>query len=88
MYYEQWEIIKFIDYTKAFIGVPCHETRLIANLYWKRSANVQYEFGLTRDIGIRKGVCQGCVLSPILFNLYSEFLMNEASNEVDGGKNQ
>ena len=92
--------IAFIDYTKAFdkvnhkklidimkfIGVPFHETRLIANLYWKQCAKVRYEGGLTREIEIRKGVRQGCVLSPILFNLYSEFLINEALNEVDGVK--
>ena len=65
--------IAFIDYTKAFekvnhkklidimkfIGVPFHETRLIANLYWKQSAKVRYESGLTRHIEIRKGVQQG-----------------------------
>ena len=75
--------IAFIDYTKAFdkvnhkklidimkfIGVPFHETRLIANLYWKQSVKVRYESGLTRHIEIRKGVQQGCVLSPIFFTL-------------------
>ena len=71
-----------------FIGVPFHETRLIAKLYWKQSAKVRYEGSLTRDMEIRKGVRQGCVLSPILLNLYSEFLITEALNEVDGGKNQ
>ena len=39
---------------------------------------------LTRDIEIGNGVRQGCVLSPILFNLWSEFIMNEALSEVDG----
>ena len=89
--------IAFIDYTKAvdrvnhkkiidimkFVGVPFHETRLIANLYWKQNAKVRYEGGLTRDIEIRKGVRQGCLLSSILFYLYSESLTNEALNEAD-----
>ena len=62
--------IAFIDYTKAFdkvnhkklidimkfIGAPFQETRLIANSYWKQSARVWYEGGLTREIEIRKGV--------------------------------
>ena len=83
--------IAFIDYTKAFdkvnhkrlidimkfIGVPFHKARLIVNLYWKQSGKVRYEGGMTRDIEIRKGVRQGCVLSPILFNLCREFLKNE-----------
>ena len=62
----------FIDYKKAFdrvnhnklieimntIGIPFHETRLTANLYWKQGAKVRYRSDLTRDIEIGKGARQ------------------------------
>ena len=81
----------FIDYTKAFdrvqhhkllkimedIQIPFHERRLIRNLYYNQKAHVRYDNGTTEDFDIRKGVRQGCILSPILFNLYSERIINE-----------
>ena len=82
----------FIDYTKAFdcvdhhklwkilkeIRIPDHLTCLLRNLYSGQEATVRMEHGTTDWFQIRKGVCQGCILSPCLFNLYSEYLMGNA----------
>jgi len=82
----------FIDYTKAFdcvdhhklwkilkeIRLPDHLTCLLRNLYSGQEATVRMEHGTTDWFQIRKGVCQGCILSPCLFNLYSEYLMGNA----------
>ena len=84
--------ICFIDYAKAFdcvdhnklwkilkeMGIPEDLNCLLRNLYAGQEATVRTEHG-TRDwfqIGI--GVCQGCILSPCLFNLYSEYIMRNA----------
>ena len=79
----------FIDYTKAFdfvdhnqlwtilkeMGIPDHLTRLLRNLYAGQEAAVRTGYGTTDWFQIGKGVRQGCILSPCLFNLYAELIM-------------
>ena len=85
----------FTDYAKAFdcvdhrklwkilrdMGIPDHLTGLLRNLYAGQEATVRTGHG-TRDwFQIGKGVCQGCILSPCLFNLYAEYIMRNAGLE-------
>ena len=76
----------FIDYAKAFdcvghnklwkilqeMGIPDHLTCLLRNLYAGQEATVRTGHGTTDWFQIGKGVYQGCILSPYLFNLYAE----------------
>ena len=85
----------FIDYTRAFdcvdpkklwkivkeMGIPDHLTCLLRNLYAGQEATVRTGHGTTDWFQIRKGVCQSCVLSPCLFNLYAEYIMRNAGLE-------
>jgi hypothetical protein len=87
----------FIDWQKAFdrvnwtrlmqilkgTGIDLRERRLISNLYMEQSVKVRLDQGETRSVKIGRGVRQGCCLSPILFNLYIEYLTKEAL-EVSG----
>jgi len=59
-------------------GIGWCERRLISNLYMAKSVKVRMNRGVTRSVKIGRGVRQGCCLSPILFNLYSECLTKEA----------
>ena len=82
----------FIDYTKAFdcvdhnklckilkeMGIPDHLTCLLRNLYAGQEATVRTGHGTTDGFQIRKRVCQGCILSPCVFNLYEECIMRNA----------
>ena len=82
----------FIDYTKAFdsvnhsklweileeMGIPDHLTCLLRNLYAGQEATVRTGHGRADWFQIGKGVCQGCILSPFLFNLYVEYIMGNA----------
>ena len=82
----------FIDYAKAFdcvdhntlrkilkdIGIPDHLTCLLRNLYAGQEATVTTGHGTTDWFQIGKGVCQGCILSPCLFNVYAEYIMRNA----------
>ena len=82
----------FVGYQKAFdrvrhdkllevmekAGIPELERRLIINLYWKQQAAVRWDNEISRYVNIKSGVRQGCIISPILFNLYSEFMIAEA----------
>ena len=83
----------FTDYSKAFdcvdhnklwtillrMGVPYHLVALMKNLYTNQEAAVRTDFGLTDWFSIGKGVRQGCILSPYLFNMYCEFIMRRAN---------
>ena len=63
------------------MGIPDHLTSLLRNLYTGQEATVTTGHG-TRDwFQIRKGVCQGCILSPCLFNLYAEYIRRNAGLE-------
>ena len=90
----------FIDYAKAFdcvdhnklwkilkeMGTPDHLTHLLRNLYAGQEATVRTGHGTTDWFQIRKGVCQGCKLSPFLFNLHAEYIMrNSGMNEAQAG---
>ena len=82
----------FIDYAKAFdyvdhnklwkilkeMRIPDHLTCLLRNLYAGQEATVRTGHGTTEWFQIRKGVHQGSILSPCLFNFYTEFIMRNA----------
>src|SRR5437867_1898198 len=59
-------------------GIPELERRLIINLYWRQHAAVRWDGEVGREVVVESRVRQGCVISPILFNLYSEFMIKEA----------
>ena len=60
------------------IGIPDQLTCFLKNLYAGQEATVRTEHVTTDRFQIRKGVCQGCILSPCLFNLYAEYIMRNA----------
>ena len=82
----------FIGYAKAFdcadhnrlwkilkeMEIPDHLTCLLRNLYAGQEATVRTGHGKTDWFQIEKGVCQGCILSPCLFNLHAEYIMRNA----------
>ena len=57
------------------MGIPDHLTCLLRNLYAGQEATVRTGHGTTDWFQIGKGVCQGCILSPCLFNLYAEYIV-------------
>ena len=67
-HYKLWKILKEM-------GVPEHLTRLLRNLYAGQEATVRTGRGTTDWFKIGKGVHQVCILSPCLFNLYAEYIM-------------
>ena len=90
----------FLDYAKAFdcvdhnklwkilreMGIPDHLTFLLRNLYAGQEATVKSGHGTTDWFQIGKGVHQGCILSPCLFNFYAEYIMRKAGlQEVQAG---
>ena len=90
----------FIDYAKAFdcvdhkkvwkilkeMGIPEHLTCLLRNLYAGQEATVRTGHGTTDWFQIRKGICQGCILSACLFNLYGEYVTrNTGLDETQAG---
>ena len=92
--------ICFIDYAKAFdcvdhnklwkilqeMGIPNHLTCLLRNLYAGQEATVRTGHGTTDWSQTGKGVRQGCILSPCLFNLYAEYIMkNNGLEEAQAG---
>ena len=60
------------------MGIPDHLTCLLRNLY---EATVRTGYGTTDGFLIGKGVCQGCILSPCVFNFYAEYIMRNAGLE-------
>jgi len=68
------------------MGIPDHLTCLLRNLYAGQEAIVRTQHGTTDWFQIGKGVCQGCILSPCLFNLYAEYIMrNTGLDEAQAG---
>ena len=63
------------------MGIPEHLTSLLRNLYAGQEATVRTGHGTTECFQIGKGVHQGCILSPCLFNLYAEYIMINAGLE-------
>jgi len=63
------------------MGIPDHLSRLLRNLYAGQEATVRTGHGTTDWFQIGKGVCQGYILSPCLFNLYAEYIMRNAGLE-------
>ena len=60
------------------MGTPDHLTCLLRNLFADQDATVRTGHGTTDWFQIGKGVCQGCILSPCLFNFYAEYIMRNA----------
>ena len=69
-----WKILKDM-------GILDHLTCLLRNLYAGHEATVTTGHGTTDWFHIGKGVCQGCILSPCLFNFYAEYIMRNAGLE-------
>ena len=68
------------------MGIPDHLTCLLRNLYAGQEATVRIEHGTTDWFQIGKGVHQGCIWSPCLFNLYAEYIMRNAGlDETQAG---
>ena len=68
------------------MGIPDHLTCLLRNLYTGQEATVRTGYGKTDWFQIRKEVCQGCILSPCLFNLYAEYIVRNAGlDEAQAG---
>ena len=63
------------------MGIPDHLTCLLRNLYAGQEATVRTGHGTTHWFQTGKGVCQGCILSPYLFNSYAEYIMRNAGLE-------
>ena len=73
-----WKILKEMR-------IPDHLTSLLRNLYVGQEATVRTRCGTTDWFQIGKGVHQGCILSPCLFNLYSEYMRNAGLEEAQAG---
>ena len=63
------------------MGIPDHLTFLLRNLYAGQELTVRTGHGTIDWFQIGKGVCQGCILSPCLFNFYAEYIMGNAGLE-------
>ena len=69
-----WKILKEM-------GIPNHLTCLLRNVYAGQEATVRTGHGTTDWFQIGKGICQGCILSPCLFNFYAEYILRNAGLE-------
>ena len=74
-----WKILKEM-------GILDHLTCFLGNMYAGQEAMVRTEYGTIDWFQIGKGICQGCILSPCLFNLYAEYIMQNAGwDEAQAG---
>ena len=92
-------MICFIDYAKAFdcvrwqnmldvlieMGTPPHLAYLVESLYAESSARVRVETSCSKPLKPQRGVRQGCILSPKLFNIYGERIIRKATEDWNGG---
>ena len=76
-----WKILKEM-------GIPDHLTCLLRNLHAGQEATVRTGHGTTDWFQIGKGVCQDCIVSPYLFNLYAEYIMRKRWAGGSTGWNQ
>ena len=90
------DYVCFIDYEKAFdrvnheklcevlksTGIDGKDIRIIARLHWEQLAVVRTEKGNSKNITIKRGTRQGCVLSPYLFNLFTEMIFRSLDPEL------
>src|SRR6218665_4219172 len=74
-------IMIYCGKTLLEMGIQKHLIQLLKGLYEDLSAAIRTEFGDTDRFQIKKGVRQGCILSPFLFNLYAERIMRKAEME-------
>lgn len=91
----------FVDYSKAFdcvnwkrlwevlntMGVPKHLILLLQGLYLNSQGTVRIEAAVSKSFSFGKGVRQGCILSPILFNIYGEHIIRQTCEDWEGGIN-
>ena len=78
-FHKLWKILQEM-------GIPDHLTCLFSNMYAGQEATVRTGHGTTDWFQIGKGVCQGCILSPCLFNLYAEYIIkNTELDEAQAG---
>lgn len=89
----------FVDYSRAFntvqwsalreilvkMGVPNHLVWLLCNLYKDNTVTVRVNNKYSKDFRLKAGVRQGCIISPVLFNIYNEHLMREVFDEWQSG---
>lgn len=92
-------VVCFLDYHKAFdcvnwrhlwnilaeMGTPGHLVILIKNLYESNSARIRLDNLYSTSFKVERGVRQGCILSPALFNIYGEYIMRKALEDWNGG---
>ena len=97
--YQRELFMCFIDYKKAFdcvdhqilwctlkyMGVPDNLILVLRNLYTNQESTVRTEYGETSNLPIGKGVRQGCIISPFLFNIYAERIMRDILEKWDKG---
>ncbi|KAI5752610.1 hypothetical protein M8J77_018598 [Diaphorina citri] len=91
--------LAFVDFQKAFdnikhpilikiledLKIPSAEIRLIECLYWNQKGKVRTKEGTSSAFEVKKGVRQGCIISPILFNIFVEQIVNETLHDIDIG---
>ena len=91
IYFSFINCANYVDYDKLRkilkeMGIPNHLTCLLRSLYAGQEAVVRTGHGTTDCFQIRKGVHQGCILSPCFFNLYAEYIMRNAGlDEAQAG---
>ena len=73
-HYKLWKILKEME-------IPDHLICLLRNVYASQEATIRTGHGKTDWFQIGKGVCQGCILSPCLFNFYAEYIMRNTGLE-------